>query len=148
MTDYSDLVHRLRTFRPVYGWPEERAITPTPTLGEQAAAALEAQAKEIAALKNQLYGAKGSVSTTGVLEEAVQFQQGWADALRSKEKLAARIADLEAALKDATVHLIAAVSLLESGGKKGAPSNKMFEQMLVDYKNGVERARAALNGEK
>ena len=60
----------------------------------------------------------------------------------------ARIAELEAVLKDATVNLIAAVSLLESGGKKGAPSNKMFEQMLVDYKNGVERARAALKGEK
>jgi len=61
--------------------------------------------------------------------------------------LRARIAELEAALKDTTVCLLAAVSLLESGGKKAAPSNKMFDQMLVDYKNGVERARAAL-GEK
>jgi len=61
--------------------------------------------------------------------------------------LNARIAELEAALKDATVRLVAAISLLERGGKKAAPSNKMFEQMLVDYKNGVERARAAL-GEK
>jgi hypothetical protein len=70
---------------------------------------------------------------------------GWRD---EAKKADARIAELEAALKDATVHLIAAVSLLESGGKKGAPSNKMFEQMLVDYKNGIERARAALKGEK
>jgi hypothetical protein len=69
-------------------------------------------------------------------------------ACREIDRLRARIAELETALKDATVHLIAAVSLLESGGKKGAPSNKMFEQMLTDYKNGVERARAALKGEK
>ena len=67
-----------------------------------------------------------------------------ADAIRAQAR---RIAELEAALKDATVRLVAAISLLERGGKKAAPSNKMFEQMLVDYKNGVERARAAL-GEK
>jgi predicted nuclease with TOPRIM domain len=74
-----------------------------------------------------------------------EMLNGWRD---EAKKADARIAELEAALKDATVHLIAAVSLLESGGKKGAPSNKMFEQMLVDYKNGIERARAALKGEK
>jgi hypothetical protein len=67
--------------------------------------------------------------------------------MRDVEPLHARIAELEAALKDATVNLVAAVSLLESGGKKAAPSNKMFQQMLADYKNGVERARAALKGE-
>lgn len=62
--------------------------------------------------------------------------------------LDARIAELEAVMTDVTVNLIGAISLLESGGKKAAPSNKMFDQMLVDYKNGVERARAALKGEK
>jgi hypothetical protein len=67
---------------------------------------------------------------------------------RGKDAARARIAELEAALKDTTVCLLAAVSLLESGGKKAAPSNKMFDQMLVDYKNGVERARAAYRGEK
>jgi len=70
------------------------------------------------------------------------------EAIAEVVRLRTRIAELEAALKDATVHLIAAVSLLESGGKKAAPSNKMFQQMLVDYKNGIERARAALKGEK
>ena len=69
------------------------------------------------------------------------------EALTAIAERDARIAALEAALKDATVRLVAAISLLERGGKKAAPSNKMFEQMLVDYKNGVERARAAL-GEK
>lgn len=33
----SDIVKRLRAYRPVYGWPEERAITIVPTLGEAAA---------------------------------------------------------------------------------------------------------------
>jgi hypothetical protein len=31
--------------------------------------------------------------------------------------------------------LAAAISLLEKGGKKAAPSDKMFEQMLTDYRN-------------
>jgi uncharacterized coiled-coil protein SlyX len=60
------------------------------------------------------------------------------------DALKARIAELEAALSDTTAHLVAAVSLLERGGKKAAPSNTMFEQMLVDHKNSIERARAAL----
>jgi len=51
---------------------------------------------------------------------------------------------LREALKDALCSLVAAVSLLESGGKKAAPSDKMFSQMLADYKNSIERARAAL----
>jgi len=59
-----------------------------------------------------------------------------------------RIAELETALVDVTARLVAAVSLLERGGKKAAPSNKMFDQMIVDYKNCIERSRAALNGEK
>jgi hypothetical protein len=62
------------------------------------------------------------------------------------EKLRARIAERETALVDVTACLVAAVSLLERGGKKAAPSNKMFDQMIVDYKNCIERARAALKG--
>ena len=90
---------------------------------------LEAQAKESAAFQDTVF-------------KSISF---WAHIHQKQER---RIAELEAALKDATVHLVAAVSLLESGGKKAAPSNKMFEQMIADYKNGVERARAALKGEK
>jgi len=77
----------------------------------------------------------------------LRVQHGNKHALEAAAALEAqtrRIAELETALKDATVCLVAAISLLERGGKKAAPSNKMFEQMLVDYKNGVERARAAL----
>ena len=70
------------------------------------------------------------------------------DALRwGQEASAEYTKQMRKALKDTTVCLVAAVSLLESGGKKAAPSNKMFEQMLDDYKNSIERGRAAL-GEK
>ena len=58
--------------------------------------------------------------------------------------LRARVAKLEEATVDAAASLAAAISLLERGGKKAAPSDKMFEQMLVDYRNSLERARAAL----
>ncbi len=53
------------------------------------------------------------------------------------------IEKLRAALIDTLASLVASVDLLERGGKKAAPSNKMFEQMLVDYKNSIERGRAA-----
>ena len=52
---------------------------------------------------------------------------------------------LREALRDTTVNLLAAVSLLKSGGKKAAASDKMFAQMLVDYANSVERGRAAID---
>ncbi len=83
MTDYSDLVHRLRAFRPVYGWPEERAVTPTPTLGEQAAAALEAQAQRIEWLEeaHRKFEAK--------------YVAELKDSIAVKELAATRIAELE-----------------------------------------------------
>lgn len=49
------------------------------------------------------------------------------------------------AFKHTLASLLAAISLLEKGGKKAAPSDKMFEQMLTDYRNCVERGRRALN---
>jgi hypothetical protein len=54
---------------------------------------------------------------------------------------------LRGALIDVSASLAAAISLLERGGKaakKAAPSNKMFDQMLVDYRNSLERARNTL----
>jgi septal ring factor EnvC (AmiA/AmiB activator) len=57
-------------------------------------------------------------------------------------------ASLDAARKahiDTTASLAAAVSLLERGGKKAAPSDKMFAQMLKDYNASLDRARAALS---
>ena len=85
------------------------------------------------------------------LEAQVLAGNDWLNArstvLQDLAEAQARIAELEAALSDTTAHLVAAVSLLERGGKKAAPSNTMFAQMLVDHKNSIERARAAL-GEK
>lgn len=49
------------------------------------------------------------------------------------------------------VHLAAAISLLEKGGKaakKAAPSDKMFDQMLKDYRSSLSRARAALKSQE
>lgn len=40
--------------------------------------------------------------------------------------------------------LNAAISLLEAGGKKAASSDKMFEQMLCDYRAALARGLAAL----
>lgn len=47
------------------------------------------------------------------------------------------------ALVDVLASLAAAISLLERGGKKAAPSDKMFEQMLIDYRASLERGRTA-----
>jgi len=54
---------------------------------------------------------------------------------------------LEGALIHTASHLAAAISLLEHGGKKAAPSDKMFDQMLKDYHGSLEMARAALKSE-
>lgn len=43
--------------------------------------------------------------------------------------------------------LAAAISLLERSPKKAAASNKMFDQMLTDYRNALDAARAELNSE-
>lgn len=43
------------------------------------------------------------------------------------------------------VSLAAAISLLEGGGKKAAASDKMFSQMLADYRKSLEAGRAALS---
>jgi DNA repair ATPase RecN len=51
---------------------------------------------------------------------------------------------LEEALKDTLSHLVAAASLLSRSPKTAAPSNKMFDQMVVDYETATKRSRAAL----
>lgn len=52
--------------------------------------------------------------------------------------------DMLEALKKVTVHLIAAHSLLSSGGKKAAASDKIFEHMLADYEKAFELGRATI----
>ena len=56
---------------------------------------------------------------------------------------AGEVVDSAILLKTA-VRLKAAISLLEGGGKEAAGSDKMFEQMLLDYKKVLAEARAAL----
>ncbi len=51
----------------------------------------------------------------------------------------------EAAI-DCAASLAAAISLLERSPKTAAPSNKMFDQMLADYRAALTRARNALEG--
>ena len=61
-----------------------------------------------------------------------------------------RVAELEENLVSTAASLAAAISILERGRKnfkKAAPSDKMFDQMLVDYKGSLSSARAALNKE-
>ena len=60
---------------------------------------------------------------------------------------ARRIEELEGAATDALASLVAAVSLLARGGKRAAPSDKMFAVMLADYNASIDRARATLKGE-
>lgn len=58
--------------------------------------------------------------------------------------------DLIEALTDVGASLAAAISLLERGGKaakKAAPSDRMFDQMVKDYKASLERTRAILTKE-
>lgn len=65
-----------------------------------------------------------------------------------REHAAAReIERLKKSLTHTAAHLAAAISLLERGGKaakKAAPSDKMFDQMLLDYKKALSDARVAL----
>jgi hypothetical protein len=48
------------------------------------------------------------------------------------------------ALVDTTAHLAAAISLLERSPKVAASSDKMFDQMLNDYRLSLERSRSVL----
>lgn len=54
----------------------------------------------------------------------------------------------EDVLIDVLAHLVAAVSLLERGGKKAAGSDKMYLQMLKDYNASIERGRAFIRSER
>lgn len=84
------------------------------------------------------------------LEAFARFSGGGGMDVKSAAELRRLHAEnerLREMLRDTTVNLGAAVSLLKNGGKKTAASDKMFEQMLVDYTNSFERGRAALRRE-
>ena len=105
--------------------PEARAALAVaePVIREQADIALRA---ELAAVTERM-------SKLDFERTAAELER---DALREEN------ARLREALIDILASLVASVDLLERGGKKAAPSDKMFAQMLVDYKNSIERGRA------
>ena len=53
--------------------------------------------------------------------------------------------EVEKVAIDVMASLAAAISLLERGGERAAPSRKMFNVMLTDYKKSLARARAYFN---
>lgn len=59
-----------------------------------------------------------------------------------------RVGERKDILVDVLAHLVAAVSLIERGGKKAAPSDKMYRQMLKDYHASIERGRQHLRRER
>jgi len=67
-----------------------------------------------------------------------------AEAADRIEELEAKLAKAVSASVDTAASLVAAISLLEKGGKKAAPSNKMFDQMMADYRASLERTRTTL----
>ncbi len=58
-------------------------------------------------------------------------------AVKEERKLATRVAS----------SLNAAISLLERGGPKAAPSDRMFRQMLLDYHKALDDWTAAIRGD-
>ena len=52
--------------------------------------------------------------------------------------------ELVESLSDVLAHLVAAHSLLQRGGKKAAPSDTMFMQMLKDYEKSINNGRTIL----
>lgn len=76
------------------------------------------------------------------------FSQEYFDRATAAEADAAaarkRVRELEERLTDVTAALVAATSLLSRSPKTAAPSDKMFDQMLIDYAGAVDRARADL----
>ena len=65
-------------------------------------------------------------------------------AIRERDAARAEAARLRGAGLDALATATAAHSLLSRGGKRAAPSDMMFLQMLSDYEASITRARAAL----
>lgn len=94
------------------------------------------------------------VHWAGFEQQFWQSAHGDRRAIEANARRIARVPQLEAmtlageAMAEAATHaaasLVAAISLLERGGCKAAPSDKMFRQMLKDYKNAVDAYRAAL----
>lgn len=95
---------------------------------------VEREAIQAFALRKQIVG----------MAEAVRWHENYL-VQADYDALAAKLEEAKEALTDALAHLTAANSLLSRSSKKAAPSDKMFGQMLADYKASEERCRAALS---
>jgi hypothetical protein len=104
----------------------------------------EALAVKLTDCQWRSYEGSGDVVRRWAVERE-EAAQAITDLSAERDALAAENAVMREATTRSTVSLIAAVSLLESGGKKAAGSDKMFAQMLKDYKASIEIGRAALN---
>ena len=108
----------------------------------EAEAAYSAALAEVSKLDQRIKAVEGrrAIITGRRLEgkidaaEAAEFAalQGDAEALRES-------------LLNTAASLAAAISLLERGSKKAAPSDKMFDMMLSDYRKTLASARTTLN---
>lgn len=69
----SDIITRLRFYRPAYGWPEEYAITPTKSLGDEAADEIERLRAALEAIREKRYeGRDGGTFTPETAWDAAQ----------------------------------------------------------------------------
>ena len=57
---------------------------------------------------------------------------------RKVARLQRELIDTHTHARNMAAHLNAAISLLEWGSKDAAPSDKMFDQMLADYRKSLE----------
>jgi hypothetical protein len=126
---------------PVYDEPPER-VTHAGQIGylrADIAAAREAELRaEVERLKSErLY--------------IIGWNDGWQECESQMKAEAARLRamldEVQETALDVAASLSAAISLLERGGKaakKAAPSDRMFDIMLNDYRTSLEKARAAL----
>ena len=81
-------------------------------------------------------------------EELAEWRVAVTNAERERDIAEEQRNALLEALKNVTVHLIAAHGLLHRGGKKAAASDAMFSMMLADYEKSFEVGRAAVNKAK
>lgn len=107
--------------------------------------ASDRELKEAAATLRALLDERDALASDCLIQVATENA---ARHLAETERDAARaeVARMREAGLDALASLCAALDLLKRGGKKAAPSDRMFEQMLKDYAASIERARAALAG--
>jgi phage shock protein A len=95
------------------------------------------------------FGAKGRTNADRE-QLAIELVNALTTLSARVEALETHNSDAYSIVIDLAASLAAAISLLEKGGKaakKAAPSDKMFDQMLRDYKKSLDRARQALAGD-